>query len=117
MVLDNSSRLKDSESFSKVILSLDLSKDDREDCKNCLQTNQKKSTRMEEARSGLQGSGDNTEPSVLLQTGQSNEFIRTRFFCSLSSMYDELWICNELCTVSVLWLIHSHSPAENPNHV
>ena len=30
MVLDNSSRLKDSESFNKVILSLDLSKEDRE---------------------------------------------------------------------------------------
>ena len=29
----NSSRLKDSESFNKVILSLDLSKEDREDCK------------------------------------------------------------------------------------
>ena len=33
MVLDNSSRLKDSESFNKVIQSLDLSKEDREDCK------------------------------------------------------------------------------------
>ena len=32
-VLDNSSRLKDSESFSNVILSLDLSKEDREECK------------------------------------------------------------------------------------
>ena len=32
MVLDNSSRLKDRESFNKVILSLDLSKEDREDC-------------------------------------------------------------------------------------
>ena len=38
MVLDNSSRLKDSESFNKVILSFDLSKEDREDCKK-LQTN------------------------------------------------------------------------------
>ena len=36
MVLDNSSRLKDSESFSKVILCLDLSKDDREDYKKLL---------------------------------------------------------------------------------
>ena len=36
MVLDNSSRLKDSESFNKVILSLDLSKEDREDCKKLL---------------------------------------------------------------------------------
>ena len=34
MVLDNSSRLKDSASFNKVILSLDLAKEDREDCKN-----------------------------------------------------------------------------------
>ena len=33
MVLDNSRRLKDSEIFSKVILSLHLSKEDREDCK------------------------------------------------------------------------------------
>ena len=37
MVLDNSSsRLKASESFNKVILSLDLSKKDREDCKKLL---------------------------------------------------------------------------------
>ena len=36
MVLDNSSRLKDSESINKVILSLDLSKEDREDCKKLL---------------------------------------------------------------------------------
>ena len=36
MVLDNSSRLKDSESFNKVILSLDSSKEDKEDCKKLL---------------------------------------------------------------------------------
>ena len=36
MDLDNSSRLKDSESFNKVILSLDLSKEDREECKKLL---------------------------------------------------------------------------------
>ena len=36
MVLDNSSRLKDSESFNKIILSLDLSKEDREDYKKLL---------------------------------------------------------------------------------
>ena len=36
MVLDNSRRLKDSESFNKVILNLDLSKEDREDCKKLL---------------------------------------------------------------------------------
>ena len=36
VVLDNSRRLKDSESFSKVILSPDLSKEDREDCKKLL---------------------------------------------------------------------------------
>ena len=36
MVLDNSNRLKDSESFNKVILSLDLSKEDREDRKKLL---------------------------------------------------------------------------------
>ena len=36
MILDNSSRLKDSERFSKFILSLDLSKEDREDCKKLL---------------------------------------------------------------------------------
>ena len=35
-VLDNSSRLKDSESFNKVILSFDLSKEDRKDCKKLL---------------------------------------------------------------------------------
>ena len=34
MILDNSSRrFKDSESFRKVILSLDMSKEDWEDCK------------------------------------------------------------------------------------
>ena len=33
MVLDNSSKLKDSESMSKVILNLDLSNKYREDCK------------------------------------------------------------------------------------
>ena len=36
MVLDNSRKLKDSESFNKVILSLDLSKEDMEDCKKLL---------------------------------------------------------------------------------
>ena len=35
-VLDKNSRLKDSEIFSKVILSLDLSKKDREDCEKLL---------------------------------------------------------------------------------
>lgn len=33
MVLDSSNKLKESEQFSKVILSLDLSKEDREECK------------------------------------------------------------------------------------
>ena len=36
MVLDNNSRLKDSESFNKVTLSLELSKEDRDDCKKLL---------------------------------------------------------------------------------
>ena len=36
MVLDNSRRLKDSESFNKVTLSLDVAKEDMEDCKNLL---------------------------------------------------------------------------------
>ena len=36
MVLDNSRRLKDSESFNKVTLSLDMSKEDKEDCKKLL---------------------------------------------------------------------------------
>ena len=36
MVLDNSSRLKDSESFNKIIISLDLSKEDMEDCKKLI---------------------------------------------------------------------------------
>ena len=33
MVLDNSSRMKDGDSFNKVILNLDMSKEDMEDCK------------------------------------------------------------------------------------
>ena len=52
MVLDNSSRLKDSESFNKVILSLDLSKEDREDCKKLLADKLKEFNEREEARSG-----------------------------------------------------------------
>ena len=36
IVLDNSRRLKDGESFNKVTLSLDLSKEDKEDCKKLL---------------------------------------------------------------------------------
>ena len=39
MVSDNSSRLKDSENFNKFIISLDLSMEDRETPRNCLQTN------------------------------------------------------------------------------
>ena len=39
MVLDNSRRLKDSDSFSKVMLSLDLSKETGRTARNCLKTN------------------------------------------------------------------------------
>ena len=52
MVLDNSSILKDNESFNKVILSLDLSKEKREDCKKLLADKLKKVNKMGEARSG-----------------------------------------------------------------
>ena len=106
MVLDNSSRLKDSESFNKVILSLNLSKEDREDRKKLLADKLKEVNKK-----------GGSKKSVVRIRGQPGAFHdiayrrravewidRTSFFYSLSYVWFWFWFTmNRSCTVTVIW--------------
>ena len=50
-ILANASELKNSEVFKRVILSQDLSKEDRQECKKCCFQNKRSSLQMEEPKS------------------------------------------------------------------
>ena len=100
MVLDNSSRLKDRESFNKVILSLDLSKEDREDCTKLFadklkEVNEKGGSKKLVVRiRGQKGAFHD-----IAHRRRADEWIdRTSFCCSLS--YFWFWfVMNRACIV------------------
>ena len=82
MVLDNSRRLKDSDSFSKVMLSLDLSKEDREDCKQLLADKLKEIYEKGGSKKWVVRIRGRPGPSMPLLTEeeQSNELTELEFF-------------------------------------
>ena len=110
MVLDNSSRLKDSESFNKVIQSLDLSKEDREDCKKLVADKLKEVNEKGGSKNWVVRIRGQPGPSMPLLTEeeQLNELTELDFFCSLSYFFFIL-IYDESCMHSLSYLVKLYS--------